>query len=86
MAVKSEKTKTKSKVNKKAEKSKAECGDINCPIHGTLPTRGIVLDGTVVSDKMDKTVIVERNYRIKEKKFERYRSARSRIPAHNPPC
>lgn len=68
---------------KNAEKG---CGDINCPFHGNLPTRGMVLEGVVASDKMDKTVIVQRNYYIKLKKYERYRPKKSRIPAHNPPC
>ncbi|HEX55228.1 MAG: 30S ribosomal protein S17 [Candidatus Altiarchaeales archaeon] len=73
---------------KKTEKKGIEkdCGDRNCPFHGELSVRGSVLEGVVVSDKMDKTVIVERNYKIKLKKYERYRSKRSRIPAHNPPC
>jgi len=62
------------------------CNDVNCPIHGTLSTRGIVLEGVVTSDKMNGTVIVQRNYRIKVKKYNRYKSAKSRIPAHNPPC
>ena len=39
-----------------------ECADPNCPFHGTLPVRGQVLSGVVVSDKMDKTVVVQRTY------------------------
>jgi len=71
---------------KAAKKETKECNDVNCPIHGTLPTRGAVLEGIVASDTMDKTVIVQRDYYIKLKKYERYRSLKSRIPAHNPPC
>jgi small subunit ribosomal protein S17 len=74
---------------KEKEKPKAkttECGDKNCPVHGSLSVRGIVLDGVVASDKMDKTVIVQRSYYVKLKKYERYRPKKSRIPAHNPPC
>jgi len=63
-----------------------ECNDVNCPEHGTLATRGMVLEGTVVSAKMQKTLIVQRDYYIKVKKYQRYRRSRSRIPAHNPPC
>jgi small subunit ribosomal protein S17 len=63
-----------------------DCGDVNCPKHGTLATRGMVFDGVVVSDKMNKTVIVERQYFVKIKKYDRFKRARSRIPAHNPPC
>ncbi|HDH41270.1 MAG TPA: 30S ribosomal protein S17 [Candidatus Altiarchaeales archaeon] len=71
---------------KSTKKKEMICNDVNCPIHGTLSTRGIVLEGVVTSDKMEGTVIVQRNYRIKVKKYNRYKSAKSRIPAHNPPC
>ena len=65
---------------------KASCEDGNCPFHGTLPVRGKILDGVVVSDKMMRTVIVERNYMHYIRKYMRYERRRSRIPAHNPPC
>lgn len=72
---------------KKGKKEKEDmCDDRNCPTHGTLSTRGIVLEGVVASDKMDKTVIVQRNRHVKLTKYERYRPTKSRIPAHNPPC
>jgi len=74
------------KVKKREKKRTVECNDKNCPIHGTLATRGIVLEGVVASDKMDKTVIVQRSRYVKLKKYERYRPVKSRIPAHNPPC
>ena len=64
----------------------AKCDDIHCPVHGSLSTRGAVLEGNVKSDKMDKTVIVQRDYYVKSKKYTRYKRAKSRIPAHNPPC
>lgn len=63
-----------------------ECNDINCPVHGELPTRGVVFKGVVKSDKMDKTVIIQREYYVKSDKYDRFRPVRSRIPAHNPPC
>ncbi|NPB02017.1 MAG: 30S ribosomal protein S17 [Methanopyri archaeon] len=63
-----------------------ECDDPNCPFHGNLSVRGMVLEGVVVSDKMDKTVIVEREYYQYIPKYERWERRRSRIPAHNPPC
>ena len=63
-----------------------ECKDKNCPEHGTLSTRGTAIDGIVVSDKMQGTVIVLRDRLVKVKKYDRYRRSRSRIPAHNPPC
>jgi len=63
-----------------------ECTDRNCPIHGNLSTRGTVLEGVVVSDKMQGTVIVQRNRMVKVKKYDRYKKHISRIPAHNSPC
>lgn len=71
---------------KKPQNKEIECNDRNCPIHGTLSTRGIVLEGVVTSDKMRNTVIVQRNYLKRSQKFQRYKSAKSRIPAHKPPC
>lgn len=79
-------TKAKKVTTKKRSQKEAECDDVNCPTHGSLSTRGIVLEGTVVSDKMDKTIVLQRSYHIKLKKYDRYRKVKSRILAHNPPC
>jgi small subunit ribosomal protein S17 len=51
-----------------------------------LPVRGRILDGVVVTAKMDKTVVVEREYLQFSPKFVRYERRRSHIPSHNPPC
>jgi small subunit ribosomal protein S17 len=63
-----------------------QCEDPNCPFHGKLPVRGQVLDGVVISSKMDRTVVVERTHEKKIFKYERYEKRSSRIHAHNPPC
>lgn len=63
-----------------------KCDDPNCPIHGELATRGMVLEGTVASDKMDKAVVVKRDYSKKIRKYERFTAKKSKILAHNPPC
>jgi small subunit ribosomal protein S17 len=68
------------------KKPKKTCDDINCPFHGELSVRGRVLEGIVVSAKMDKTVVVERNYLSYIRKFRRYERRHSRISSHNPPC
>jgi small subunit ribosomal protein S17 len=68
------------------KKPKKTCEDTNCPFHGELPVRGRVFEGVVVSAKMDKTVVVERDYLSYISKFMRYERRRSRIPSHNPPC
>ena len=64
----------------------SECDDPHCPFHGHLSVRGQLLDGTVVSSKMDKTVVVQREYLKRNIKFDRYEKRRSKIHAHNPPC
>ncbi|MFB0567157.1 MAG: 30S ribosomal protein S17 [Candidatus Bathyarchaeia archaeon] len=68
------------------KKPRKSCDDRNCPFHGTLKVRGRILEGTVLSAKMDKTVIVKRDYQFYVPKFKRYERRHSHIPAHNPPC
>ncbi|GAB3673605.1 30S ribosomal protein S17 [Halopiger thermotolerans] len=55
-----------------------------CPFYGELSVRGQVLEGTVVSTDMEKTVVVEREYDVAVPKYDRYMKRRSRIPAHVP--
>ena len=62
------------------------CNDPNCPFHGSLKVRGRVLEGRVASAKMDKTVIVRRDFLNYVPKYKRYERRHSHIPAHNPPC
>lgn len=69
-----------------AKKPKKTCDDINCPFHGTLSLRGRALEGIVVSDKMDKTIVVRRDCLQYVPKYRRYERRRSNISAHNPPC
>jgi small subunit ribosomal protein S17 len=63
-----------------------ECGDKNCPFHGTLKARGRQFTGKVVSDKMQKSVIVEWVGWRYIPKYERYKRTRTKIVAHNPTC
>jgi len=65
---------------------KNECSDANCPFHGTLPVRGQVLEGRVVSSKMGKTAVVQREFTRWIPKYAKYEKRRSKIHAHNPPC
>lgn len=71
-------------VNVKAPKEK--CEDKNCPFHGSLSVRGNMRTGTVVSDKMHNTVLVEWKWKYYVPKYERYESRKTKIKAHNPPC
>lgn len=68
------------------KKPKKSCDDRNCPFHGSLPIRGRIFEGLVASTKMDKTVIVKRDYLHYIPKFMRYERRHSRIPSHNPQC
>lgn len=68
------------------KKPRKSCTDPDCPFHGSLSVRGRVVDGLVVSAKMDKTAIIRRDYLNYVPKFKRYERRRSHIPAHNPPC
>lgn len=63
-----------------------ECDDINCPFHGTLPVRGQVITGKVVSDRMNGTVVVLHDYFNYVKKYKRYEKRSSKYHAHISPC
>ena len=63
-----------------------ECTDPYCPFHGTLSVRGQIIDGVVDAVKMNKTVVVERNYLKYQKKYERYEKRSNRYSAHAPSC
>jgi small subunit ribosomal protein S17 len=62
------------------------CSDRNCPFHGELPVRGQLLTGIVVSNKMQGSVIVKREYLHYIPKYERYEKRTSKYSAHCPPC
>jgi len=68
------------------KRPKKTCNDQNCPFHGKLPIRGRILEGTVTSAKMDKTVVVRRDYLNYVSKFKRYERRHSHLSAHSPPC
>ena len=62
------------------------CEDQHCPFHGKLSVRGQAIDGVVVTTRMQRTVVVERNYLRYIQKFERYEKRTRRMLAHAPPC
>jgi len=61
-------------------------GDENCPFYGTLRLRGQVLEGTVASLGMQRTIVIERNNVRYMKKYERYEKRTSALSAHLPAC
>ena len=62
------------------------CDDQYCPFHGTLSVRGQIITGVVLSTKMQKSIIVKREYMHYIPKFERYEKRTSKYNAHCPPC
>ncbi|KYC51706.1 MAG: 30S ribosomal protein S17P [Candidatus Methanofastidiosum methylothiophilum] len=65
---------------------KKSCNNEKCPFHGTLPVRGKLMEGKIVSDKMNKTVVVKKEFMTKLDKFERFEKRSTRISAHIPDC
>lgn len=68
------------------KKPERECDDQDCYFHGTLSVRGRILEGEVISDRMQKSVVIRLQYTRYDKKYERYSRMSSRITAHSPPC
>ncbi len=62
------------------------CEDIHCPKHAGFATHGLKFRAVVVSDKMKRSVVVERPYVLKVPKYERYERKTTRLIAHNPAC
>ena len=61
-------------------------GDANCPFYGSLRLRGQVLEGTVSSLGMQKTITIERNNVRYMEKYERFEKRTSVLSAHLPSC
>jgi len=62
------------------------CTDAKCPFHGRLPVRGQMLEGVVVSTRMQNTVVIERHYLRYIRKYQRYEKRTRRMNVHAPPC
>jgi small subunit ribosomal protein S17 len=62
------------------------CDDTHCPYHGALSVRGRLYEGVVMSNKMQKTITVRRDFLFKIKKFRRYERRNSTQSVHCPPC
>jgi len=60
--------------------------DKKCPFKGQISIRGRVLRGTVVSAKMERTLIVRRDYLHWIKKYKRFEKRHKNIPCHCSPC
>lgn len=67
-------------------KPEIDCGEDKCPYHGSVAVRGKVFEGVVTSDAMQRSVKVEWERLIRDKKFSRYYKGRSKVTAHSPGC
>ena len=65
---------------------KKKCEDMDCPFHGVLSVRGSIITGKVVTDSMQHTVVVQRDYNRYVPKYERLERRSQKYHAHSPPC
>ncbi len=86
MATKKSEGKTEKTIGLDVKAPEKTCDDKNCPFHGSLKVRGRTFTGTVVSDKMQKSISVQWPVRKFNKKYERFELRRTKVKAHNPPC
>jgi len=60
--------------------------DKKCPFTGIVSIRGRVIRGRVVSTKMNRTIIVRRDYLHWIAKYKRFEKRHKNIPCHCSPC
>lgn len=60
--------------------------DKKCPFIGNVSIRGRIIRGQVVSAKMNRTVIIRRDYLHYISKYKRFEKRHKNIPAHCSPC
>ena len=64
----------------------ADCADPHCPFHGGFSVRGQLIEGQVVSTRMERSARVQREYLRYVPKYERYEKRTSSYNVHAPPC
>ena len=60
--------------------------DKKCPFTGNVSIRGRILTGKIVSTKMNRTVILRRDYLHYISKYNRYEKRHRNLSAHVSPC
>ena len=60
--------------------------DNNCPFTGNVSIRGRFLKGMVISAKMNKTIVIRRDYLHYISKYQRYEKRHTNIAAHCSPA
>ena len=68
------------------EPPKRQCNDPNCPWHGTLRVRGVLLEGVVEKARAKRMVVVRHTYLYYDRKYKRYERRSKKIHAHLPDC
>jgi small subunit ribosomal protein S17 len=62
------------------------CGDPQCPWHGHLRVRGVLLEGVVEKYRARKMAVIRHDYIYYVKKYKRYERRSNLIHAYVPPC
>ncbi|KAG9393382.1 Ribosomal protein S17 [Carpediemonas membranifera] len=70
----------------KAPTTSEEYFDKKCPFRGDVAIRGRILRGVVVSAKMQRTIIVRRDYLHFVQKYKRYERRHKHIAVHLSPA
>merc|ERR1719312_2302385 len=60
--------------------------DKKCPFTGKVSIRGRVLTGTIIKMKMNRTVVIRRDYLHYVKKYNRFEKRHKNMSVHLSPC
>jgi small subunit ribosomal protein S11e len=60
--------------------------DKKCPFTGNVAIRGRILKGMCISTKMNRTIVIRRDYLHYIKKYSRYEKRHTNVPAHCSPA
>merc|ERR1711931_410127 len=60
--------------------------DKKCPFTGNVSIRGRILTGTIVKMKMQRTIVIRRDYLHFVKKYNRYEKRHRNMSVHLSPC
>lgn len=71
-------------IDVRAPKREPSPDDTLNPFNGSLPVRGSVIVGTVVSTRMQGTAVVQKERARKVQKYQRFEKRTGRYPAHVP--
>ena len=60
--------------------------DKKCPFTGDVSIRGRILTGTIIKQKMNRTVVIRRDYLHYIKKYNRFEKRHRNMSVHMSPC